>query len=418
MKIPEGLKVGDTFRGHSPKSWYFTNRDEQTFTVVEEWGIWDPTQVGFWSGRQNRDFYLWMFVPFARAVKQTNPDVKVIGGWDFGLSHGDWAVWQELYKPVIDATHEQLDGITDHHYGLNSRWVPMWYEVACAYSVNKYGKWLKGYNTECGGKLDPAVHGEAKNISGTSEGTYALRDIMELLYHSPAKSGSRTAHHPDKGVLETLAFLKDLRGQLMTCYSGDPDIWPVASINGDKLVIVVFNNAREVRRLQTRIPAPAGTKLGQGRWQLDHEDKSGNVEVSGNQAEPTFDLPPYRAAKIVLPLEGKLDSSTVLQRKQYFAAGEPLVDVPAGKDVTLKIDIPAKQLDGIQNVWLKVMLQNVDDGEVSVQLNGGKLGLPSRNFTTQFVFNPEAVKASNTLRFHGGGDGYRVVVASLLIETK
>ncbi len=418
VAIPEGLDPGDTFRGHSPRSWYFTNRKEQTFTVVEQWGIWDPTQVGFWSGRQNRAFYLWMFKPFAKAVKAANPDVKVIGGWDFGLSGGDWAVWRELYKPVIDQTHPWLDGITDHHYGVNSRMVPLWYEVACAYSVNKYGKWLKGYNTECGGKLDPAVHGQARNVSGTSEGTYALRDIMELLYHCPAKSGSRTAHHPDKGVLGTLAFLKPLRGKLLVCNSSDPDIWPVAAVQDDRVTLVAFNNARAQRTLQLALTAPAGTEFRTGQYGLDHDSPDGTIKPLGRTARLGVDLPALRAVRLVLKLDKAARPAKPVTRKQFFAAGEPLVDIPAGQEKDLTVEIPATTVSQARGAQVKLLLQGVDGDELSVRLNGRKLAMPSRNFTTVLAIEPGWLQAENTLRFHGGQSGYRVVVASLLVDTE
>ncbi|MFW6061275.1 MAG: hypothetical protein ACOC93_00550 [Planctomycetota bacterium] len=418
VDIPQGLEVGDTFRGHSPKDWYFTNREEQTFTVVEHWGLEDPTQVGYWSGRQNRDFYLWMFLPFAQAVKSTNPDVTVLAGWDFGLSGGDWAVWRELYKPLLDEGHEYIDGITDHHYGVNSRWVPMWYEVACAYNVTRHGKWIKGYNTECGGKLDPAVYGEAKNVMGTSEGTYALRDIMELLYHAPGKAGSRTAHHPDEGVLNTLKFLKDLRGRLVACDSSDPDIWPVAAINGKKLVLVVFNNARESRQIEMTLTAPEATEFVNSRGGMDHDQQTETVETPGRTMKIAGELPSLQARKVVLDLSAKPSLEPAVTRKQFFASPGPLVDISAGQSKDFTVDVPADQLDGAQKAWLKLSLQNVEDGVVGVELNGQKVDVPSRNFTTLIPVDASRIQQSNTLTFSGGENGYRVCVASLVVERR
>ncbi|MFP4107118.1 MAG: hypothetical protein ACLFVU_13680, partial [Phycisphaerae bacterium] len=385
-------------------------------TVVEQWGIWDPTQVSFWSGRQNRDFYIWMFLPYARAIKKANRDVPVIGGWDFGLSHGDWAVWEELYKPVIDAGHEYMDGITDHHYGVNTRWVPLWYEVACDYSMGKYGKWLKGYNTECGGKLDPAVHGEAKNVLGTPSGTYALRDIMELLYHAPAKSGSRTAHHPDKGVLGTLQFLKDLRGKLIACDTSNPNVWPVASIHDNKLVCVIFNNEKTAQQIKLDLDRPANYRLDKATRTYSSGDKSGDVDVS---KKSTFKLPPLSASKIVVKLQPMKDAYQPVRkivRKQFFSKGGPLRDVQAGKMLRMTIMVEPKFLAAGNGAKLKLCLQNVDAGELSVKLNNKTIDVPDTNFTIQVPIAPALVETENELTFTGKGNGYRVVSASLVID--
>lgn len=424
VKIPEGLEAGDTFKASN--SYYWTNNRKQTFTVVEEWHVHDPTQVSWWSGRQNLDFYLWMFEPFARSVKAVDPNIQVLAGWDFGLSHGDWAVWRELYKPILDLDIDLVDGITDHHYGVNSRIVPAWYEVACAYAVTEHGKWIRGYNTECDGQLDPAVHRSGGGKSGAAgAATYMLRDILELCYHSPAKSGSRTTHHPGTGEMTVLKYLKDLRGPMVRAVSRDVDLWPTASVHGDKLVVVVFNNAGRARQLKLKLAAPKGTTFKPGR--VEQIEMTGSLKIagekldaSGTSATLTRKLLSRQAVKIVLPLEGNVPAKPAVRRKQHFARGV-LQKVQPGKGKTFTIAVDQADLASADAAWLKIILEGNDAGEARVTLNGRSVTIPDRNYTLMLPVSPGDLKTRNTLVFTADGeksDGFQVDIASLVVDSR
>ncbi|HHH75449.1 MAG TPA: hypothetical protein ENL03_00315, partial [Phycisphaerae bacterium] len=186
--IPKGLKPGDTFRAMDFSR--YASRQEQTFTVVEEWNVWDPTQRSWWSGRQNRYFYTQMLLPFAKAVKKTNPNVRVIAGWDFDLSHDNWSIWRELHRPVINKSIQYIDGFTEHHSNTDVMKVASWYEVATTYTMLRNKKWLRGYNTGVAGRLGQTVRGGDTLDDKQKEGlrnpagnaTYMLRDIVGLLH--------------------------------------------------------------------------------------------------------------------------------------------------------------------------------------------------------------------------------------------
>ena len=417
VKVPEGLKPGGTFRSHSPKDWYWTDRREQTFTVVEEWHVHDPTQVGWWSGRQNLDFYLWMYLPFAKAVKEANPDVQVLAGWDFNPSTRNWAVWRELYQPVLDAAIQWTDGITEHHYGVDTRQVPAWYEVATAYTVSRHGKWIRSFNTECGGRLDPAVHGAAAGGAGMSEATYALRDILELAYHCPAKAGSRTAHHalPNTGAAAALRFLKDLRGPLVRTESSDLDVWPVACVNGQRLVAAVFNNAAGPRDVTFAIASPKGTTLGPGRLSaLGAGDR--DIPAKGGDVTLKHTLGPLQAVKLVFPLAGGVPRGPQVERRQFFAKEGVLHKVEPGKQVALSVNVDADLLARAERAWLKLVLEGVSGGEAKAAVNGVAVAIPDRSWVMELPLDASIVKPATRLVFTSAGDGYQIDAAGLLIE--
>jgi hypothetical protein len=436
VPVPSGLKAGDTFTGK--ESWYWLDKTERTYTVVEEWHVHDPTQVAWWSGRQNLDFYLWMFLPFARAVKEANPEVKVIGGWDFNLDARDWAVWRELYVPVIDQSIQWLDGITDHHYGVETRHVTAWYEVAVAYTVSKHGKAIKGYNTECGGSLDPAVHGVPAQAEGqantlqqhAAQATYALRDMLELLYHAPDKVGSRTAHHAqnEPGVLQVLRMLRDVRGPMMRVVPSASGLWPVACLNSNRLVQVVFNDRLKGVPVQFDVAAPAGSAFAGGRWEWLAADSQTQslviatepVAATGSVFRAVRDVGGHQAMKLVLAVEGPIAPARVA-RSQSFAREGVLLPVLTNRPTRVTLALDAGRLVRAEAAWLKLVVEKNSDGEAALTVNGQAVPLPAGfRWTSRLPLDKGLLREENTLEFScsGGGtaDGYQIDVVSVELD--
>jgi hypothetical protein len=427
--VPEGAEPGDTFR-HKLRL-YFTPRGEQTYTVGEHWDVYDPTQVSFWSGKQNNDFYMWMFVPWAKAIKQTNPRVTVLGGWDFAITANGWEAWQLLYKPMIDEAIQWLDGVTEHHYGSNSRVNAATYEVVVGYAQAEHGKWLHCYNTETAGCVDPAVPG-GRHGKATSYGAYnyGLRDIIELIYRCPDKAASRTAHASKSpgwgGGSDEFLFrlLKDLRGGLIHTASDDRHVWPVASLNGRKLVIVVFNDHRAERTVSLSVAAPSGTQLGEGMkvWVEPKAPRGplrfrqAKVAAAGAQYKGDVQLPQKSAVKLVFPAKGRVPHKRELRRRQFFAKGV-LNKVRRAQAATLHVKVDPGSLAEAEAAWLKVVLEGVRRGEGLVRVNGTAMKLPDHDWITEVPIAPKLLRPENTLVFEASGDGYQVDVASIVVDT-
>ena len=427
MTIPEGLKAGDTFRGRQTQYW--TDNQEQTFTVVEEWHPYDPTAVSFWSGKQNYDFYMWMLLPWAKAVKETNPGVQVLAGWDFHINSNDWAAWEILYKPMIDEAARWIDGVTEHHYGSDSRMTAGTYEVVVAYGVTEHGKWLHLYNTETAGCVDPAVpggrHGKASPLGAFN---YGLRDITELIYRCPDKAASRTAHGSKTagwgggGDEFLFKLLKDLRGPLVETASTDLDVWPVASVNGDRLVVVIYNDHRQGRRVTFQVAAPPGTTLSDGHavWVEPTEPKGPlafeEAQVCVNRSgRMELGLRPRSGMKLVFPLKGKVPEQPQLERRQFFAKGI-LKRIEPGRPVTLAVKVDADVLARAESARLRMVLEKVKGGQGRVKVNGAAVALPDHDWITDVPLDPKWLGADTTLVFETTGDGYQVDMASVVLD--
>lgn len=428
VPVPKGAKPGDTFRHRL--GYYFTKNDEQTYTVVEHWDVYDPTAVSFWSGKQNYDFYMWMFLPWAKAIKETNPDVTIIGGWCFNLPANGWKAWELLYKPMIDEAIQWLDGVCEHHYGSDTRVNAATYELIVGYALAEHGKRLRCYNTETAGCVDPAVPG-ARHSNATPYGAfnYGLRDIVELTYRCPDKAAARVAHGSltpgwgGGGDEFLFKLLKDFRGQLIETACGDLDVWPVAVLNGDRLVAVVFNNHNEERIIRLAIDAPAGTTLSAGRkvWVAAKEEKGPlsfhetPLPASGARFEGAVTIPQKTGVKLVLPLEGTPPAKTQWVRSQFFARGV-LQKVERDKPATFAIKVDDELLARAEAANLKVVLEGMAGAEGSARVNGATVPLPRHEWIVEVPLNPKLLKGENELVFEASGRGYRVVVASLVLE--
>jgi len=433
VPVPEDAEPGDTFTHESRL--YFMPKGERTYEVVEKWGVHDPTAPSFWSGRQNYDFYIWMFLPWAKAIKETNPGVTVIGGWDFHIKADGWKAWELLYKPLIDDGIEYLDGISEHHYGSNTRGVAATYEVVVGYAMAEHGKWLHCYNTETAGCEDPAVpgnrHGQATPYGAFN---YGLRDITELMYRSPDKAVLRTSHGRNSkgwglgGDEFLFKLLEELRGRLVHTATDDLDVWPVAAWDEEarRLVVVVFNDHREARTIPIEVAAPAGTAFSSGmltrvvptqpKGPLEFFEEELALADGGFAGEIT--IPQRTGVKLSFAVDGDPAPVTV-ERTQSFAKGvlvaiEPGVDEPARP---FKIALDPERLAGAERAWIKCAFEGLDtEDEAKVVINGVDVDLPVHDWLTEVPIDPGILDEKNRCYFATFGDGYKVDVCSIVIE--
>jgi hypothetical protein len=335
------------------------------------WGR-DPNQPAYWSGQQNSQFYRWMLVPFARALKETNPAVQIIAGWGFHIRSGDWRAWDILFKPMIDEAIPWMDAIGEHHYGGETRHVAADYEITYAYALAKHGKRLQFYNTEAGGELDPQrpdTPAQSKWNSQTPDGirgnfTYLVRDIVHLLDKCPDKAVARAQHEALASPGPSLAFrfLKELRGQLLVVKPPAPGVWTVASRQGARLCVVAFNNRAEPVRfsLALGLPAEKGrcVALGEQAGQLALHESPATNQV--------YHLPGKAALKWVFQVPA--DQVGRVRNETQFVAERILERETGGVTIT----VPAAARQRARQAWLRVAYDGV---AVTGTFNGQPIAL-------------------------------------------
>jgi hypothetical protein len=426
--VPDGAKPGDTFRYRHRL--YFKPYEEQTYTVVEKWNVYDPTAPSFWSGKQNFDFYMWMFTPWAMAIKRTNPEVQVVAGWDYPVYCDNWQVWEILYKPTIDAGIQWIDGICEHHYGSNSRADAGSYEVIAGYAMARYGKRIRCYNTETAGCQDPAVPGSMHG-QATPYGAYnfGLREVVEMWYRCPDKAVARASHGSltpgwgGGGDEFFFKILKDVRGRLIETRCEDLDVWPVAATDGTNFTLVMFNDHYRSQPVDLLVFAPAGTAFRSGRkvW-VEASEAKGPLAfheepfpADNGWLRVNLTLPVRSGVKIVMPLTGIPPARTERVRRQFFAP-DFLQSVKPGQPLYTWIKVDPARVRRADRACLKLVLEGVRRGEATVFVNGNKVTIPDHDWITEVPINPRWLRSRTELRFDTRGDGYRVDAASAVIE--
>jgi hypothetical protein len=405
-------------------------RGQRTLTIAERpWGR-DPTQKSYYSGQQNRAFYETMLLPFAQALKAADPDVELVVGWDFHIFQNDWDAWETLYKPLVDGFAPWIDGIAEHHYGEDTRRVAASYETVAAYAKTRYDKELKFYNTEAGGTLDPQRPDSVgapifkADTSDARQGAlmYMVRDLIYLIDKCPDKAVARAAHeaHNNLGVQAAFRLLKNLRGRLIETRSPRQDVWLVASLDGNRLTAVAFNDSTEPVTESLRIDAPEGMAFTSASWTLA-VGATGEVANTEQEMTPgtTWDaaptIPAKSAMRFDLTLSGTPPKAAQVVETQFFAP-DILARLAPGESVRMEIPLSEEQLKASTSAVLKLARQGFDT--LTCTVNGQPIELGTGNVAIEeAAVAISDLKPVNVVEFTCPADGPGGIVnmASLVL---
>lgn len=305
----------------------------------------DVEQRHYWAGPVNVRWYIDMYRTFAAALKEADPEVNVAGGWGFNIWNEGWDSWHHLYRPLIDETHPYLDAIHEHHYGGDTRMVPLSYEMTYAYALGTHGRRLDFWNTEAGGHLDPEQPGNAlphNAESGSARAmgafTYLVRDIAYILRSSPDKGIFRAAHHSHHtagGDPAAFRLMKPLRGDLLSTTSSDAEVWAVASRRDDgRMALLLFNDSSDQHTLRLQLPlteALSATRVATTAESLElvREDLDSNDDGS-------WSIPLGSKQAVLLLSHGALAVPPVAHWQQHVTAE---ILTPVGNDSRWQIQI-------------------------------------------------------------------------------
>jgi len=271
----------------------------------------DGSRVWF-SALANAEHYARMYEAFAGAMKAADPAVTVLAGWGFNYFQSDWAGWELTYQPVLDRCHALVDGLHEHHYGIDPELISASYETAAAITRLRYGRALASWNTESGTHWDPQrpdnqISPQERWIrdavtpaqaAAFSAYAYLVGDIVTQLARCPDKALGRAAHqsHETQGGDPTgFRQLKGLRGRLLTVDAGDDQVPTVAALDGDRLAICAVNRSLEERRLRLHIALPVAEGERQSLVLGTGVEPLGLVSASGVPADDAWTLPPLQA---------------------------------------------------------------------------------------------------------------------------
>ena len=420
---------------------------EGMYRNEEMWWGRDPTQISYFSGTQNRIWYVDMLKAFAPEAKKANPDLPILAGWSYSIAAGGYNSWHNLYRPVIDECWQWIDGLTEHHYHTNPRSIAARYELVTAYGHLKYGKWLRNYNTETQGTADPQLPGYDKpddkndplRTAASSYG-YGMSDILCQLRFQPDKAASRTTHGPDKagwglgGDEFVFRMLKPLRGQLVRTLGDDPEVWAVSSVHEGQLVTLIYNAHDKPWRVGLDVQAPAGTRLQDGRkgWvevdaaarqlklvEVDQPLTSAWGEAPGAWEQLDLVIPAASAVRVIYPLSGRVAAKAAVERKQYFCP-QLLQRINPDEIVSLYVPVDMAGKERIDAAWVRLALDGANHPGAQLRINDGAwIDIPPQPGTLEFEIHPEMLSDSVKVTIKCGnekGNGFDVLATSVVVD--
>jgi hypothetical protein len=434
---PEDVKDGETYTVKIGKP---GEEKEVTLTAFTPWWIYDETQFTYWSARGLGMFYNEPMVAFGQAFKAAGgTNVTYIAGWGFRPSEDHWAAFDLAFQPTIDAGIAVMDGIGEHDYGGDPTKAVASYEVVCAYSLTRHGKWLYGFNTECSGNPDPEAFAQA-GAQGSPElfgARWISAKILHALDYVPDKArsfahfgGGNFFHDAGEGL--ALQALINLRGRLLWVKSSAPDVYVAAAVDGTdplaprparlgdrrELVVAAYNAGPAARPLALRVNAPAGTTLGTPTFKHLKAQAGKPVVI---EAKPE-QLGSRELIVATYPLAGELAEVKPVRREQFFSdvivrpvtPQEPVTTTIAGKP-------------GAKRAWFQYVAERLADREATISLNGTTVALPAAVTPEnapricRLPVDPQWVKASNAVRVQIADPahaGFLLGCLSLVVETE
>jgi hypothetical protein len=405
----------------------------------------DTSQHSYYSARQNEKYYREMYTTLADTVRKLNPDVQLIAGWGFEIHKDNWTPWRQLLKPLLDDHIDLIDGIHQHHYGMDTRIITAEYETIAAYVKIKYNRELKFLNTETGGFIDPQRPESVSNNPGhitqakkaLNAFTYNTKDIVYMLAHSPDKAFSRAIHESQKtngGVAAAFKILKSLRGDMLFSTSNHKNIWQVASIEDDLITIACFNGDTIDHNVVFSVYAPEGLSLTQvtniyaDTNLLDtielysQTDLINNISWSGSRL-----IKAYSPIVLQFKLSDNVQSITDTVKARQFMADTILAKIPVMGDLTTNIAISDNEvLNNAESARLKFVLMRYESGG-KVLINGHEYSLENyaggnpdlhQGGISYIHINKDHLTDDNVVTFHAGNSDVDLWMVSLELYTE
>ncbi len=378
--IPPNAKPGQKTRLRFGAGTVVLNVGGKVKIRGKEWelgyGHWgrDTGQKHYWAGPVSVAYYNEMLAVVGDEMQKLKADgeIPLAGGWGFNIFNEGWDSWHRLIKPTIDATHEYIDAIHEHHYGGDVRLVGSSYEVAYNYAQATYGRRLQFWNTEAGGHLDPQQPGNTKPhntgdplTKARAAMTYLLRDVIYQWAHVPDKAIFRAAHHSHHNGGDQWAFrmLKNQGGTLLRVEDNDPRLWAVATTDSEQSEVMLFNDGRQSKQVRIKLPMANGPVEISQVLTID-----GKLQIVSKQANITnhnlvVSVDPVSAVRLSLP-KVKVTSDT---QWTQFCSADVLIDF--SKPVTTNISIPQDELAKSQAAKIRLVISSAHD-KVMVTIAG------------------------------------------------
>ena len=398
----------------------------------------DPTQYGYIPAQLAADAWSTFFLAAADGAKSVNPNLRLGGPSAIEFGADDFGMFESYLQPILERCHDQLDFLTEHHYGGDPRTYAAGYEVITAWCDVKYKRRIPIYVTE------------ANNLGANSAGraSYNVEDILTCIRLCPDKVLGRALHAlwdgylKDEGELHAYTLLSTLRGKILSADSSDPDVTVVAVAPGNgQVVVVAHSRAWEPKSLElaglkdfTRVECLAliGSSTGPAPDLKDTEGQPtappppGKTSLSrlAPSALSQLKLPPRSAIRWTFSKTDYQPAAT-RQIQQHFT-NILLASIKPNSPVTGTVIWHDALPSGIHAARLRIVTRGIQPDQAVVLINGHASPLPpsssneGRVIVQEVPFDPAFLKPETTIEFRcvdiEQTNGFRVYTASVCLE--
>ncbi len=355
------------------------NMGPKTPARMKDWE--DPTQFGYIPAKVGMEVYTRIFEAAVEGAKSANPNVLMGGPSAPSFESDDYSNFFGYVSRFIDASHDRIDFLTEHHYSGEPDSYAASYIVASAYGRTKYNKAIPIYNTECNDLTDPATRGDdgmiesQKKLLDLNRAHYNITDIMECIRVCPDVLLGRAMHALWSGYCNNMGeqnaytLMNQLRGKMILAGSSDPAIRILAaSPSAGELVIFCFNNSPHDRAIH--LSGVEGFTVKSMRL-LDY------LPETGTRITDLPGLPEKLTARSGLAIlyskpgyEPTAAQNTTTAYVDLFNA-----HVAPGAPAIATVRIAAIEPKP-KAAFLRIISRNVDRGEAVARINGKEIALP------------------------------------------
>jgi hypothetical protein len=358
------------------------------------------------QGSDAASLHIRMANKVARAIKQTYPDMLVGGPvlcWSPGWPPNQkgkrpWYTWNDWTLPWLEGTKDTIDFFDFHVYSISPQDFAVQTEMLANAAERIQGRRLPIWITEsnCNLKKDELDDGAAiwehrivPYARFLLQGIVTQADkVRGNLYHDlHARRHTLLPHGPDRPdpAYWLLWVLRDLRGLRLKVDTGVADVVAVATMEDDRVTVILLNDSDEARDIPLTVSMPCGYWTGPSVRLMQCGD-SGTAEPSrprltfqrqGGTASGTVALGPHAIASVDFRMDRFGTPRRIVRVREHFG-DRNVAFLKASAPVETAIALPADRAGAWQ---LRLGLLGPEgDESVRLLLNGKAIAIHATAF--------------------------------------
>lgn len=377
----------------------------------------DPTRPSdLIVGQKGLNYYIKSYRAVAERIRADFPDLLVGGPVAQSPLHRlDWWVWKNWTIKFLDDTGSLTDYYDFHPYAdfsndpasiqaqatmiMNHVLLTQKRPMPCVLSEQTYYGYLQSQAEDPASRFQQLLWNqrvlfmELDHPDKFAAHYYFLGYDPRVLDYGALQGANlwrveqgRLAPYP---IFYLYRAMRDLRGTRLYAESSQPDVLVRAALNGNKLSVLVFNDAHQAAAVDLALALPAGTGLVgavSSGWSYDSdknefshfEDREVSTPTTAGEVRLALSLAPFATESFTLELSGAPETATRLRTEEYYA-DRIFVEQAAETHPVFRVAIPEDTLRASQFAlrlgWEGAQPQTVQVGPSRYPVPGQRQGI-------------------------------------------